>query len=519
MMTGCSPPAPARPAGAVLSPEVADALSAGRPVVALESTLLAHGLPRPDNRAAADDVEAAVRAGGAVPATIAVLDGVPHVGLTADEVDRVCADPDLAKLGVRDLPVAAALGPQRGDHRLQHRPAGRRRRDRRLRHRRPRRGAPARGGHLRRVRRPDRAVAHLARRRLRRGEVDPRRPGDAGAAGVAVGHRRRLPDDDLPRLLRRRLRLDARLVGRRPGAGRRRLRRPPRRSAPGAVVVANPLPGRRAARPGPARPGDRRTPWPPRSRPACAARTSRRSCSTTCTGPARARPWRSTCGWCCATPSWPARSPPRWRRWPAASTGRRRRRRRHRRRRRARRASRRPDSDRPASIRSRGGGAGANVAVHLARLGDPGRRWPAASGTTPPGPGWSRSWRAAGVQLALRTVPGAADRDDRQPGRAGRAAQHARRPRAPTWTLRPDDVPVARPGRSPAPVRLHAAATRGPAAAGLWPRWRRPTTAGVHGLGRPGLDRPARRATGWTAGWPTRRARPCCCPTPTRRGC
>jgi len=99
-----SPPRPA------LSPEVANALAAGRPVVALESTLLAHGLPRPDNRAAADDVEAAVRAGGAVPATIAVLDGVPHVGLTAGEVDRICGDPGLAKLGVRDLPVAAALG-------------------------------------------------------------------------------------------------------------------------------------------------------------------------------------------------------------------------------------------------------------------------------------------------------------------------------------------------------------------------------------------------------------------------
>ena len=94
----------------MLSPEVSAALGAGRPVVALESTLLAHGLPRPDNRAAADDVEAAVRAAGAVPATIAVLDGVPHVGLTPDELDRVCTDPDLAKLGIRDLPVAAALG-------------------------------------------------------------------------------------------------------------------------------------------------------------------------------------------------------------------------------------------------------------------------------------------------------------------------------------------------------------------------------------------------------------------------
>jgi pseudouridine-5'-phosphate glycosidase len=94
----------------IVSPEVADAVAAGRPVVALESTLLAHGLPRPANRAAADQVEGAVRAGGAVPATIAVLDGVPHIGLTPTEVDRVCADPDLAKLGVRDLPVAAALG-------------------------------------------------------------------------------------------------------------------------------------------------------------------------------------------------------------------------------------------------------------------------------------------------------------------------------------------------------------------------------------------------------------------------
>jgi pseudouridine-5'-phosphate glycosidase len=94
----------------VLSPEAAEALGAGRPVVALESTLLAHGLPRPRNRAAADQIEAAVRDGGAVPATIAVLDGVPHVGLTAAQVDRVCADPDLAKLGIRDLPVAAALG-------------------------------------------------------------------------------------------------------------------------------------------------------------------------------------------------------------------------------------------------------------------------------------------------------------------------------------------------------------------------------------------------------------------------
>ena len=105
-----APPAVPTSLAPVPSAEVAEALAAGRPVVALESTLLAHGLPRPDNRAAADEVEAAVRAGGAVPATVAVLDGTPHVGLTADQLDRVCDDPGLAKLAVRDLPVALALG-------------------------------------------------------------------------------------------------------------------------------------------------------------------------------------------------------------------------------------------------------------------------------------------------------------------------------------------------------------------------------------------------------------------------
>lgn len=91
------------------SVEVADALAAGRAVVALESTLLAHGLPAPQNRAAADELEAVVRAHGAVPATVAVLDGVPRVGLTAAELDRVCGD-DLVKLSVRDLGVAIGLG-------------------------------------------------------------------------------------------------------------------------------------------------------------------------------------------------------------------------------------------------------------------------------------------------------------------------------------------------------------------------------------------------------------------------
>lgn len=93
----------------VPSSEVARALASGHAVVALESTILAHGLPAPRNRTAADELEAAVRAHGAVPATVAVLDGVPRVGLSAAELDRVCGG-ELDKLSVRDLGVAVGLG-------------------------------------------------------------------------------------------------------------------------------------------------------------------------------------------------------------------------------------------------------------------------------------------------------------------------------------------------------------------------------------------------------------------------
>lgn len=94
-----------------MSQEVSDALSDGRAVVALESTLLAHGLPPGRNRKVGERLEATVRERGAVPATIAVLDGRPTIGLSADELARVC-DPaaGLVKLSRRDLAPAAALG-------------------------------------------------------------------------------------------------------------------------------------------------------------------------------------------------------------------------------------------------------------------------------------------------------------------------------------------------------------------------------------------------------------------------
>ncbi|GAA2074440.1 pseudouridine-5'-phosphate glycosidase [Pseudolysinimonas kribbensis] len=92
-----------------LSAEVADAIAARRPVVALESTIISHGLPHPRNHAAALEFEQQLRDAGVTPATVAVLDGVAHVGLDAEGVRRIAED-DLAKASVRDLPILAARG-------------------------------------------------------------------------------------------------------------------------------------------------------------------------------------------------------------------------------------------------------------------------------------------------------------------------------------------------------------------------------------------------------------------------
>lgn len=92
-----------------VSHEVADALRDGHPIVALESTIISHGLPRPRNHEAAVEFESMLRERGVTPATIAVLDGVPRIGLDAEGVRRI-ADDDLAKASVRDLPILAARG-------------------------------------------------------------------------------------------------------------------------------------------------------------------------------------------------------------------------------------------------------------------------------------------------------------------------------------------------------------------------------------------------------------------------
>jgi pseudouridine-5'-phosphate glycosidase len=94
----------------LIHPEVAAALAERRPVVALESTIISHGLPRPDNLPIAREIENAVREAGAVPATIAVLDGQPRIGLDEGALDRIANDPAATKVSVRDLAVAAAYG-------------------------------------------------------------------------------------------------------------------------------------------------------------------------------------------------------------------------------------------------------------------------------------------------------------------------------------------------------------------------------------------------------------------------
>jgi pseudouridylate synthase len=90
--------------------EVAEALTAERPVVALESAIISHGLPRPRNLEVARQAEDAVREAGAVPATIAVIAGEPRIGLDAAELSELAERDDAVKCGVRDLAPAAAAG-------------------------------------------------------------------------------------------------------------------------------------------------------------------------------------------------------------------------------------------------------------------------------------------------------------------------------------------------------------------------------------------------------------------------
>lgn len=93
-----------------LAPEITEALVARRAVVALESTIIAHGMPYPENLEVAREIEGIIRDAGAVPATIAILKGRLKVGLSATELEHLAQSPGIAKASVRDLPVLLASG-------------------------------------------------------------------------------------------------------------------------------------------------------------------------------------------------------------------------------------------------------------------------------------------------------------------------------------------------------------------------------------------------------------------------
>jgi pseudouridylate synthase len=91
-----------------VSPKVSAALAAGGPVVALESTIISHGLPRPANLTAAQAFEEILEAQDVTPATVAIIDGVPKVGLTPGDLERIAADESVVKVGSRDIAIAMA---------------------------------------------------------------------------------------------------------------------------------------------------------------------------------------------------------------------------------------------------------------------------------------------------------------------------------------------------------------------------------------------------------------------------
>ena len=91
-----------------VSPKVSAALAAGQPVVALESTIISHGLPRPANYAAAQKFEEILSSRQVTPATVALIDGVPKVGLSADDLERIAGDESVVKVGSRDIAIAMA---------------------------------------------------------------------------------------------------------------------------------------------------------------------------------------------------------------------------------------------------------------------------------------------------------------------------------------------------------------------------------------------------------------------------
>ena len=229
----------------LVSEEVAEALADGRPVVALESTIISHGLPRPRNLEAARDFEALLRERGVTPATIAVLDGVPRVGLDEAGVERIAMD-DMAKASIRDLPVLAGRGASAATTvastvHLAARAGVRVFATGGL-------GGVHRGASTTYDESADLGALAVPRRRGRvgGGEERARRRRHPGAAGDVERAGGGLRHRCLPELLAARVGVPPRLAGRLRRGGRRRAGRAgPRargRCSPAGLVVANPVP-------------------------------------------------------------------------------------------------------------------------------------------------------------------------------------------------------------------------------------------------------------------------------------
>ena len=170
----------------LLSDEVAAALAAAQPVVALETSLVTHGLPYPHCVDVSMDAAGRIRAGGAVPATIAVSDGHMVVGLSGDEGGSTRESPGHGQ-GDTSEPVRGHCPlPDRRNHRQRHHVDRQRLRDRCLLHRRARRGTPGRRrrreavalGHARHLGRPRGTLPDAGERRVRWAEDHPRRTAD-----------------------------------------------------------------------------------------------------------------------------------------------------------------------------------------------------------------------------------------------------------------------------------------------------------------------------------------------------
>ena len=177
------------PMGFRISDEVQHAVQSGLPVVALESTIISHGMPYPQNVEMAHEVEAIVRKHGATPATIAVIDGVCTVGVDATGIELLASRGDVLKASTRDLPWLVANKGARCHDGCGHHASRIARGYPCLCDRRDRRRAPRCRDQLRHLCRPLRARFHTSCSGVCGGEVDPRHRADTGVSRDAQASR------------------------------------------------------------------------------------------------------------------------------------------------------------------------------------------------------------------------------------------------------------------------------------------------------------------------------------------